>query len=77
MSVLASAAATDNIGRALLEASRPIFAAAIWAWFDANQDDVLFEKRILGLFSVKLVLRDFRFLIEKIAGPDPSVSNTG
>lgn len=67
MSALSNASAEGNIGTALLEATRPIFAKAIWAWFDANKDRVLFTK--WGF--IRITVGSFRPLIVEIAGPDP------
>lgn len=47
---------------------RRIMNEAIWAWYEENQDDVVFEKKV-WFFNVKLRVRDLRFLIERIAGP--------
>lgn len=44
-----------------------IMNEAIWAWYEENQDDVIFEKKVF-FFSIKLRVRDLRFLIERIAG---------
>lgn len=54
---------------ALLATARPYFAAAIWKWFDASMDDVLFSR--WGF--IKIRVRDIRFVIVMIAGEDPSV----
>lgn len=70
MSALTAAKAEDGIGLALLNATRPIFAKAIWSWFDETQDRVLFSK--WGFINIRV--RDFRMLVEEIAGPDPSIS---
>ena len=68
MSVLSQTAAKDGIGETILTAARPIFAAAIWAWYDANAERVLFSK--WGFIRIRV--SDFRLLIEEIAGPHPS-----
>lgn len=70
MSALGSAVATDPIGTALLDATRPIFARAIWAWFDANQTRRLFSK--WGF--IPITIGAFRPLIEEIAGSDPAAA---
>lgn len=46
-----------------------IMGEAIWEWYRENLDDVIFEKKVL-FFSIKLRVRDLRFLIERIAGPE-------
>lgn len=44
---------------------------AIWQWYAEHQDEVVFEKKVF-FFSIKLRIRDLRFLIERIAGPEGS-----
>lgn len=69
MSALTSASSEGAITDALLNATRPIFAAAIWAWYDANASRVLFSKKIL-FFSFSIRIADFKGIIEEIAGPE-------
>lgn len=58
------------------EIAKRAMAIAIWDWFDMHKDEVIFEKRILFL-SVKLRIRDFQFLIERIAGKRSVFGNVG
>ena len=69
MSVLAEVKANNGITDAILNAARPVFAAAIWIWYDANADEVLFSKWKF----IKIRVRDLRPLVEAIAGPHPLV----
>jgi len=71
MSALADAKSSGVITDQLLTIARPLFAAAVWAWFDANRDRVLFTRRIL-FWSVTLRLSDLAPLIVDIAGPHPA-----
>jgi hypothetical protein len=70
VSALTSVSSQGGVTDAILAAARPLFAAAIWAYFDAHQSDVLFSK--WGI--VKIRLGDLRPLIEALAGPDTGVS---
>jgi hypothetical protein len=71
MSVLSNAS-SDAIESAILNIARPIFARAIWAWYDADPGRVLFSK-----WFITIRLRDLRWLVEEIAGPDDSASPGG
>ncbi len=42
---------------------------AIWAWFNLNSDKVIISKRII-FFTLTLKVKDLRFFIEEIAGPE-------
>lgn len=68
MSVL-SQASSDAVEGAILNIARPIFARAVWDWYDADPGRVLFNK-----WFITVRLRDLRWLIEEIAGPDPSAA---
>lgn len=65
MSALANAS-SDAFSNAILDAVRPIFARAIWAWFDEHQGDVLFSK-----WFITVRVRDVGWLIADIAGERP------
>lgn len=51
------------------ELLRQLLGKAVWAWYREHADDKIFSKRILFV-SVTLRVRDVRFLIERIAGPE-------
>lgn len=71
MSVLANAS-SDAIENAILNIARPIFAAAIWKWYGEHENDTLLRKWV---FTIRV--RDVRFLVETIAGPDPTNNPDG
>ena len=71
MSALTQATPNGPITDAILEAVRPMFAQAIWTWYDANRDRVLFAKRLL-IFSFKITVSDLEPLVVEIAGPRPT-----
>lgn len=50
---------------------KQLVAKAVWNWFYDNQDDVIFEKKLLKFLSVKLKVRDLKFLFERLFGKDP------
>jgi hypothetical protein len=62
MSVLANAS-SDGLDNAILSIARPIFARAIWAWFNQNKDRITITK-----WFISIPLRDVRWLVELIAG---------
>jgi len=72
-SVLESAQSDDGIPQGLIDAVRPIFAQAIWAWYDKNRDRVLVAKRIL-FFSFRVTLGDLlgEGIVTEIAGARPA-----
>lgn len=51
------------------ELLRRLLGRAVWQWYREHQDDVVFARRIL-FFKIELRVRDVRFLIERIAGPE-------
>lgn len=70
MSALSTVTSEAGIPQEIIDAIRPIFAAAVWRWFDANRDRALFTKKIL-FFSFTITVRDFEGVIGEIAGPRP------
>lgn len=72
MSALASAKGEGAIVDAVVAACRPIFANAIWAWFDANKDRALFTKKILFFPAFTIRIADFEGIVSEIAGNRPA-----
>ena len=72
MSALSQASAKDAAANAMLAAARPYFVAAIWAWVADHESDVIFSKKLWGLFTVTITVGEVAHLIEAIAGPRPS-----
>lgn len=54
-----------ELTNAELENTREIIRRAVWAWYDANLNDVVLRK---WFFSFRL--RDLRFLVELIIGSE-------
>jgi hypothetical protein len=71
MSALSNTSAPEVL-RGLIATAEPYFREAIWAYYAKRKDDVLFSK-----WFITIRLRDVRFLIEDIAGPEPSPIEVG
>lgn len=54
----------------IIETLRKELADDVWALFHKHADDVLLTKKVLFV-TIKLRVRDARFLVELIAGPEP------
>jgi hypothetical protein len=65
MSALTSASSPG--GNAILDAARPAFVAAIWAYFNQHQGDVVFSK-----WFISVRLGQLRSVFVAIAGEDPN-----
>jgi hypothetical protein len=53
---------------------RSIVAAHFWSWFDENGEDVLFNKKVLGVLSISIRVKHLEELFRKLFGPRPTMS---
>lgn len=49
-------------------------AAFFWTWYQQHKDDTILKKRIFGLFTVDLKVKDIRPIFVQLFGPQPFAS---
>ena len=72
MSALGNVTHDDVSMRGVLAIARPIFAAALWSWYESNKDRVIISKWGFITIHVSAV----RWVLEELAGPEFDTSPT-
>lgn len=58
----------------LIEGVKKEVVKHLWKWLEENGDHKLFERKVLGLFAVRIYVRDCMGLATLLLGPKPQVT---